>query len=526
MKRLIIFITILTLVILSNFIMSSCVGNSEIKKRLPAQIRITTGIVEGVESDTPGIHVFKGIPYAAAPVGNLRWKAPLPAIPWDDVLKVDYFGNRCIQTNPFPNMDWQSRQESEDCLSLSIWTPAQSSKDRLPVMVWIHGGGYFSGAGDEKRHDGDFLATKGVILVHFNYRLGALGFLAHPELTAESESIASGNYGLLDQIAALQWVQDNIKAFGGNPNNVTIFGESAGALSVSNLMASPLTKGLFQKAIGESGGFAIETNAPLLTLKAAEEKGMEFAKKSGAKSIKELRMIAPTKLYKPPPDNRVHYGPIIDGFVLPKSQHNIFSSGTQNKIPYIGGWNSMEVIWIDPITTSEFKKELNDRFLEQYDEALKYYPANNDREAHLSAMRLASDDFMGYSNWKFIELHSKTGDSPVYRYLFDHIVPTEKGDPDPNAPGAAHATEIPFVFGTLNSQNLAWQDVDRYVSNLMATYWTNFAKSGDPNGPGLPKWPIYNKSSNKPVLRIKANPVVENDIDRERFEFFDSFIKY
>ena len=502
---------------------AACSDSSE--KSLPEnQVRTTSGIVEGTDGSRSGIRVFKGIPYAAPPVGGLRWKAPQPADPWEGVFKADHFGNRCIQFNPFPDMNFQSEAEKEDCLSLSVWTPASAPDDRLPVMVWIHGGGFFSGAGDEKRHDGETLAEKGVVLVHLNYRLGLLGFLAHPELTAESEHKSSGNYGLLDQIAALQWVKENIRAFGGDPENVTIFGESAGALSVTALMASPLTNGLFQKAIGESGGFFLETNVPMLSLTAAEARGKELGKQLGRTSIAELRAVDPQDLSKIQTDQSPSFAPIVDGYVLPAKPSEIFASGRQQNVPLLAGWNSAEVGWLQPTTVVSFKKQLQQRFLSRYESALKFYPAGNEREANRSAVRLASDDFMGYGTWKWIEVHSATGNEPVYRYLFDQIRPTETGDPDPDVPGAAHATEIEYVFGTLDSLKLAWRDADRRVSDLMSTYWTNFAKTGDPSGQDLPQWPVYNRSKERPVMRIKAEPIAESDTDRERYEFLDSII--
>jgi len=527
MKRLIVFMATLVFV-LSNFILNSCVGDSENKESLPAQIRITTGIVEGIESNTPGVRVFKGIPYAAPPVGDLRWKAPQPAVPWEGVFKADHFGNRCIQLNPGFEDRYRSEAENEDCLSLSVWTPASSSEDLVPVMVWIHGGGFMIGSGDEKIYDGELLASKGVVIVNINYRLGVFGFLAHPDLTAESAHKTSGNYGLLDQIAALRWVKDNIKAFGGDPENVTIFGVSAGAHSVAALMASPLTEGLFHKAIGESGGFFMKTIAPMLSLSAAEARGKEVIKQSGSSSIAELRAVGAEnfpKLQERDLLNRPYFLPIVDGYVLPASPISIFTSGQQQKVPLLGGWNSLEAVGFLPRTSvQEFKNLLRERFTDRYTDALKFYPAGDEREANLSADQLESDYFTDYTNWKWIEAHSATGNEPVYRYLFDHIIPTETGDPDPNAPGAAHGSERALVFGTLDSEKISWRDVDRHVSNLMSTYWTNFAKTGDPNGEGLPEWPVYNRNQERPLLRIKAEPVVENDTDRKRLEFLESVL--
>jgi para-nitrobenzyl esterase len=448
------------------------------------QVRTATGVVEGIKGAAAGVREFRGIPYAAPPVGPLRWKAPQPAAAWSGVRKADQFGNRCIQTNPFGDMVWRSAAESEDCLYLSVWTPAASGTARLPVMFWIHGGGFFSGASDEGRHEGATLAAKGVVLVEINYRLGLMGFLSHPELTAESRTKSSGNYGLLDQVAALQWVNTNIAAFGGDPNQVTIFGESAGSLSVCALMASPLAKGLFHRAIGQSGGYFADT-LPLLPRAAAEKLGTDLATAVGATSLAALRAVPPADLVKTVGRASTRYAPTVDGYFLPDTPINIYAAGRQAHVPLLAGWNSAEVK-APPITVDAFTAQVKKQFGDDAEKALKLYPAASDAEARKSATAVASDNFMGYSTWKWIEAHAATGGSPVYRYLFDQIAPTAKGDPAPDDPGAAHATDIEYVFSTLDTRKYAWRPVDRQVSGLMVNYWTNFAKTGNPNGPGLP----------------------------------------
>jgi para-nitrobenzyl esterase len=480
---------------------------------------VTQGLLQGIDAAKPGVRAFLGIPYAAPPVGEKRWTDPEPAASWEGVRSAAQFGDRCIQTNPFPDMLFQSSAESEDCLTLSVWTPAKAG-EHLPVMVWIHGGGFFSGASDEKRHDGSALASKGVVLVAINYRLGLLGFFAHPDLTAESPHHSSGNYGLMDQIAALHWVHDNIPAFGGDPNNVTIFGESAGSFAVSALMASPLAKGLFQKAIGESGAYFGSGGLSPLTLSAAEKGGTDLAAAVGANSLAELRATPPAQLIAAVERAHIRASPILDGYVLPADPWDVFSDGKQHKVPLLAGWNSAE-IRLPPTTVAAFEQQLARAFPQELEAARAVYPAHDDREARTSAIAMASDGFIAYSTWKWIELHSATGGVPVYRYLFDQPMPTDSGPPPPDDPGAAHAMDIEYVFETLDSRHLAWRDVDRQVADLTATYWTNFARTGDPNGPGLPQWPAWGANGEHEFMRINAHAAAEPEQHRDRYEFLD-----
>ena len=482
------------------------------------QVRVAQGMLEGIDAAKPGVRAFLGIPYGAPPVGNRRWAPPEPAASWTGVRPAGTFGNRCIQTHPWPDMLFQSAAESEDCLSLSVWTPAQAG-DRLPVMVWIHGGGFFSGASDEKRHDGSALASKGVVLVAINYRLGVLGFLAHPELTAESPRHASGNYGLMDQIAALRWVKDNIAAFGGDPNNVTIFGESAGSFAVSELMASPLAGGLFHKAIGESGGAFRQGGLSVSTLAAAEKRGSDFATAAGAKSLADLRALSPAQLVAAV-GNGPGFSPNLDGYVLPADPLEVFTAGHQAKVPLMAGWNSAEVK-LPPTTAAAFEQQRATAFPQDLDSARLFYPAHDDREARLSAIALASDGFTVFGTWKWLELQAATGGVPVYRYLFDQPMPTDTGPAPADDPGAAHAMDIEYEFGTLDSRHLAWGDVDRKVADLTATLWTNFAKHGDPNGPGVPQWPAWSAAGQKQLMRINAHAAAEPERDRSRFLFLE-----
>jgi para-nitrobenzyl esterase len=498
---------------------------STITLRAADQVRASSGLLEGTTGSKPGIRAFLGIPYAAPPVGQMRWKAPEPAAKWTVVRKADRFGNHCMQTTPFPDMVYQG-PESEDCLYLNVWTPAKTGSERLPVMVWIHGGGYYAGSGDEPRHDGSVLASKGVIVVTINYRLGVMGFLAHPELTAESAHKVSGNYGLLDQIAALRWVHDNIAAFGGDAGKVTIFGESAGSLSVSAMVATPLTKGLFARAIGESGAHFGAPGGTMLPVALAEgeKRGKELAGSMGAKSLAELRAVPAAALIKATTPNPSNYWPIVDGYVFPADPWEIYAQGKQNHVALLAGWNSAEAkSMARGLSTPEaLTAALRKQFPGNEEAALKAYPVGNDaHQTQLSAVALMSDNFIVYSTWKWIEMQTATGKAPVYRYLFDHVIPTATGDAPADDPGAAHATDIEYVFGTMETKKLAWRDSDRKVSELMSSYWTNFAKTGNPNGPGLAQWPVYDAKSRQ-ILRLDANPEAEAETNRARYELQDA----
>ncbi|MGC1107731.1 MAG: carboxylesterase family protein [Candidatus Acidiferrales bacterium] len=426
------------------------------RARAAGQVRIASGIVEGTTSADGTVRIFEGIPYAAPPVGQLRWRAPQPAPVWQGVRKAAEFGARCMQGNIYSDMNFRDGGSSEDCLYLNVWTPAKSADANLPVMVWIYGGGFAAGSTSEGRQDGEMLAKKGVVVVSMNYRLGVFGFFSYPALTKESKYKASGNYGLLDQVAALEWVQKNISAFGGDPHRVTIFGESAGSFSVSALVASPLARGLFERAIGESGAFL--GKAPMVkSLAESETDGKEFAESLGANSLDALRAIPAAELLAAATKyNLTRFWPNVDGYFFPEDPHAIYASGKQSHVPLLAGWNMDEGGYraffqkANP-TAENFAVRARAMFGSNANEFLKLYPAATDEEAKRSAQDLSGDQFIAFGTWKWIEMQRTTGESTVYRYEFDDAPPEPEGQP---SQGAYHSSEIEFVFETLPSKKL------------------------------------------------------------------------
>jgi para-nitrobenzyl esterase len=479
------------------------------------------------------IRIFKGIPYAAAPIGDLRWKEPQPAPSWEGVRDATEFGRQCMQGPIFGDIVFP-QPPSEDCLSLNVWTPAKPS-GRLPVMVWIHGGGFQAGAGPEPRHDGEAFVRKGVVLVTVNYRLGVFGFMAHPDLTRESSRGASGNYGMLDQVAALKWVKDNIAAFGGDPGNVTIFGESAGSFAVSALMASPVARGLFHKAIGESGAYFGAGPLVPQRLAASEQSGVKFATSLGAGSIAALRAKSAEEVLQAALKTQPWFSPTVDGYFLPEEVAAIFAAGKQARVPLLAGWNLDEVrsgvvLAKQKATAQSFSEETRKRYGQDADAILKAYPAATDPEALESAASLASDMFIGYGTWKWIETHARTGQAPVYRYSFDRKIPVPADEKVNGFPatardiGARHAGEIEYVFGSLDSRKgVPWEPADRTLSDAMTSYWAAFARSGEPKAKGLPKWPRY-KSGDNQVLHFDEKIAARRDTLRPRYEALDAYM--
>ena len=481
-------------------------------------VRVEQGQLAGTSGRRPDVRVYKGIPFARPPVGELRWKPPEPPASWPGVRPATQFANACMQT-PVTQSSLNGPAPppvSEDCLYLNIWTPAQSADDRLPVMVWIHGGGFERGTAAAVGYDGENLARKGAVVVTINYRLGIIGFLALPELTAESSHHASGNYGLMDQIAALQWVQKNIAAFGGDTTRVTIFGQSAGSVSVNVLMASPLAKGLFARAIGESGG----SFGPMVTLADAEKKGLQVASALGI-----TKEVLPSLRAKPaddlvPSKANSEMGDIVDGWVLPQSVSAIFAAGKQNDVPVIVGNNANEGGNLAPlpngtISSADFAAQARKDFGSSADKFLQIYPAATDDQAVASHFASFRDEFFSWEMRTWARLETKTMHHNAYRYYFTRV------PPGPGSRlGAFHGAEMAYVFQNYPFR-LFYQDVDKRLGDDIASYWVNFARTGDPNGPGLPQWPAYDASKDD-SLELNDQIKVDFGVSAAGLDFFDA----
>lgn len=484
--------TKLIIVAFITLLLSSCED-----PQAPKPVRTEGGLIQGMYEN--GLTVYKGVPFAAPPVGSLRWKAPQPVAKWEGVKQTTTFapGPPQGQNLPFG--------KSEDCLYLNVWSPAKSAKDRIPVLVWIHGGGFAAGAASEQLFNGENLAKKGVMLVTIAYRLGQLGFLAHPELSAESPNHVSGNYGLLDMIAGLKWIQNNIAALGGDPNKVTIFGESAGGIAVSMLCASPLAKGLFSGAICESGGSfgpaskKSSSGENMRVLQDVEQSGVEFMKKMGASSIAEMRAMDLDKLMAGAGMGMGMSWPNIDGYVIPDDQYKLYEAGSFNDVPVLIGYNSDEGASFSRTRTPEdFIKAVKNRYGKFADELIKAYPPG-ETTVPKTARDLDRDAAFGWHTWAWAQLQSKMGKSKVYYYYFDQH-PEYPEDSPRHGQGAPHAAEIVYVFQHLNDKNPMMgnrepTEADYLISDIMSTYWTNFAKYGNPNGEGVPEWPAFSAAN-------------------------------
>jgi para-nitrobenzyl esterase len=501
--------------------------------RAAEPLHIEGGTVADVTPNENGVRAFLGLPYAAPPVGDLRWRSPQPVGPWQGEREATQVGPRCTQTSRLGNIDPQNPRMSEDCLYLNVWTPAKSADEKLPVMVWIYGGSFNVGSGSEPWYNGANLARKGVIVVTLNYRVDVFGFLAHPELTAESEHHASGNYGLQDQAAALGWVKRNIAAFGGDPARVTIFGESAGSLSVSALMASPLGRGLFACAVGESGAMLYPDKSPfaLPSLDKAEQSGMKVAALLGAHSIAELRAKPASDVLDAVAKNArsliASRLPIVDGYVLPENVVALFSSGRQNNVPLLAGSNADEGTLFAgrvPAPTPEKYTEAVQKFFgNQADAVLKIYPDTTPDQTKASFAQLLGDELISYPTWLWDELQARTGKAPVYRYSFELRPPAPDTSLTPlAAAGVFHTAEILYVFDNLQVRDWNWRPEDRRMAELLSTYWTNFAKNGDPNGPGLPQWPAF-AGANGSVIRLGTQPGPGPDPHLARYHVLNDF---
>ena len=511
---------------------------------------IANGIIEGNYDTHTGIQKYFGIPFAKPPLGNLRWKAPQSIENWKGVKETKKFGPRPMQTMVFGDMDSRSDGVSEDCLYLNVWTPALRNTKGLPVLVYFYGGGNVAGDASEPRYDGESMAKKGIVVITCNYRLNIFGFFSHPELSAESPYKASGNYGLLDQVAALQWVQKNIAAFGGDPKKVTIAGESAGSISVSYQMASPLAKKLIAGAIGESGAGINPTLSPV-PLAEAEKTGADFAKNAGYTTLAKLRALSTREVYEIYNESkRFGFPVVIDGYFLPKMLPQIFNAKEQAQVPLLVGWNSAEIpggafMQGQPYKEENFIARVKAEYPNDFEEVLKLYPHSSEQEIEISATQLASDRFISYSTWKWFDLHRNNSSQPVYRYLYSKLRPpladnslssglaggTIKADPNapkpPAAVGAPHACEIEYCMGNLHLvKDYAWTTDDFKVSETMLNYFANFIKNGNPNGDKLPEWTAAKAGeTSPPVMILNTESKTENAANDARYEFLDKAYK-
>ena len=490
---------------------------------LDAEVRLPAGVIRGADRDKTGVLAFKGTAYAAPPIGPLRWHAPQPVQAWDGVRKADHFGNRCFSA-------WAQDRElgpprSEDCLTLNIWTAAQSVGEKRPVMVWLHGGGFQFGSSASRQFEGTPLARKGAIVVSLNYRLGVFGYLAHPELDKEGPS---GNYGLQDQLSALRWVKANIAHFGGDPDNVTLFGESAGAHAVGLLMASPLSRGLFHKAIAQSGAFWDAKTGPLESFDEAHARGEVFAARHGG-SIAALRAMPAEAVNAAAPWDFsmipmvTTFSPNVDRYVVPEIPAARFFHQRQMHVPLLAGWMAAEQFPFDAHglphhNAAEFCAAATEMFgADRLTEFLRLYPADSDAQANISAGALTGDLVISEQTWQLLKQQQR-GVAQVYGYKFTYT--------SPYTPVASHITDVPFVFGTLTPQFILNSAVpagpaDRAFSNQLMSYWVNFATSGNPNGPGLPDWPAF--GSQGVIQELGTVIASQSNTQAARFAFIAGF---
>jgi para-nitrobenzyl esterase len=492
--------------------------NVAVAKAQPAPVKANEGLLQGTFENS--LTVYKGIPFAAPPIGELRWRAPQPAVKWDGVRQANKFAPEPIQGgNPVSG-------KSEDCLYLNIWTPAQSPNSNVPVLVWIYGGGFNFGGTAEPTYNGEKLAKKGVVLVSIAYRVGQLGFLAHPELSAESPNHVSGNYGILDMIAALKWIKDNIAAFGGDPGKVTIFGESAGGIAVSMLCASPLAKGLFEGAISESGGSFGPTRTTtfpgenMKSLHDSEAAGEAYVKGAGFSSIASLRKVDADKL----PAVRGLAWPIVDGWVIPGDQYKLYEAGKYNETPILVGYNSDEgASFSPPKTPEDYIAAVKNRYGRFADELIRAYPPGTGTVAK-TARDLSRDAAFGWHTWIWATLQANKGKSKVFYYYFDQHPEYTAGSARAGY-GSPHGQEVAYVFGTLNASDPQTNKSDLDISDAMSTYWTNFAKYGDPNGNGEPTWPAFSVA-HPAVMYFSQTPHIGPVPSAASLKVLDAYFKW
>jgi para-nitrobenzyl esterase len=480
-------------------------------------VRVEQGLLSGTAGASPEVRVFKGVPYAAAPAGDLRWRAPQPPAKWSGTHNAADYSAICMQRRPNAAGIGTAGPMSEDCLYLNIFTAAKTANDKLPVMVWIHGGALTAGAASVAGYDGEQLALKGVVVVTINYRLGVFGFFAHPELTREADGGPSSNYGLLDQIAALQWVQKNIAAFGGDPKCVTIFGESAGSWSTNLLAASPLAHGLFHRVIGESGG----QFEPMKSVAKAEQAGAKFGTLAElrAKSAEDLQAALGAAFVG---TNGGYAGPVVDGRSLPEDVYTIYAQGKQNDVPLLIGSNADEGTMFTPATANleTLKGIAHLRFGPEADAFLKLYPAQSDSEAWRAQADSMRDQTFGWEMRTWARMQTKTGKSKVYLYFFSRVPP----GPAAARMGAYHSAEIAYVFHNTHRRGRVWEETDHWLSDIMSSYWVNFAATGDPNRKGLPLWPVFDPKEDRLMGfgdKVEVGPIPH----KAALDFLDAYFE-
>ncbi|HMB90466.1 MAG TPA: carboxylesterase family protein [Rhodothermales bacterium] len=517
------------LVLSTTTFLSLC--NPGVSNPLEDPIRVQKGLLSGTTTADEAVRVYKGVPFAAPPVGDLRWQAPQPLETWDGVRQAIDFSDGCVQNIAGSRPPWTEEfmhqgSVSEDCLYLNIWTGVQAGNEQRPVLVYIHGGGFSEGSGSVAVYDGEGLARKGLVVVTINYRLGVFGFLAHPELTAASEHQTSGNYGLLDQVAALQWIQQNIAAFGGDPNNVTVAGQSAGAISVYMLTASPLAAGLFDQAIVQSGpgGLAsfglVSTRGMATPLAEAEASGAQFAENKDASSIQELRALSVDDLTASPAPR---FGPVMDGYFLPDDVAAIYASGAQNDVPLLTGFNADEASAFPGYGTSTvegLRTTAQERHGEAAAEFLSIYPAETEAEAG-EVLKTSLRDLGAVALERLAAERARTAETEAFLYY------VERGIPWPQRPefGAFHTAEVPYFFNNLKYLDRPWEAVDHTLADAMSSYWVNFATTGNPNGGGLPNWPTYDAASQSMMVFGEPIEVREMPADEARRAFYEAYLE-
>jgi para-nitrobenzyl esterase len=478
-------IRIFSLIFSLSFLLFSCEKKEKTAPLSIEMVAIEGGLISGKTDASGQVKIFKGIPFAAPPLGDLRWKAPRPVEPWEGIKPCTANPASPMQNPPVPFFAWSTEflipeaPISEDCLYLNVWTAAESSDEKRPVMVWIYGGGFGSGGSTVPLYDGEDLAKKGIVVVNINYRVGILGFLAHPDLSDENAEKTSGNYGILDQIAALEWVKKNIEAFGGDPNNVTIAGQSAGAFSVNALVVSPKAKGLFHKAIAQSGGIFTRNNGLVSGIQGAIERGQQLTDNMGI-TLAELRNISADSLIKIPG----RYGPVFDGKVLPNARQ-AFEEGKFSDVPLLTGWNADDRIASNQtISPEEFKANAKKQYGGRAGEYLQLFPAGNEVELEETMKTIGVLGF-GFQNYTWARLQTEKGQKDAFLYYFTRVPPGE-----PNY-GAFHSAEFSYALHTLRNWNRPFEQADYDLEKSMSGYWVNFVKTGNPNGEGLPEWPVF-----------------------------------